>query len=400
MIRKNGYNFTQDYQLPYHPLININNNLQYPLIDLTFFYLQRYFHEQIITYQFVNKIMQSKVSDIKNRPSPLLTQIFNQFKDYFLLRSTGLLLCQTDISNDDQLIINRITQTIIRTYLLINRETTQLNPSFEIFLSTIILKRSWNYLFYLLKSEHLDNQWTDTLSTLLQTNQINQHNQYLQYCHKIQFTLSINNTSSIFPHLHQPYQQLRNILADCINQNLDEQRWKLLLDWIQTKLNPNTPSNLQLNEIKVMLLLNIYYDYYSNNQLTSLNTLLPIIENTLQPLPEELRVFRAFLYPEKYIIGYSQRHDNEEINFLNQLFSVDCKDEDELCIRHCLVNLLAMILMGNKQSFLWTFAFNPLALQNTFGKLSHLIKLNIYFLFSIRFWFNSTSNNSNKRCSL
>ncbi|CAF2853244.1 unnamed protein product [Rotaria sp. Silwood2] len=28
---------------------------------------------------------------------------------------------------------------------------------------------------------------------------------------------------------------------------------------------------------------------------------------------------------------------------------------------------MAMILMGGKQSFLWTFAFHPLTLQNTFG---------------------------------
>ncbi|CAF4450175.1 unnamed protein product, partial [Rotaria sp. Silwood2] len=34
---------------------------------------------------------------------------------------------------------------------------------------------------------------------------------------------------------------------------------------------------------------------------------------------------------------------------------------------HMLVNLMAMILLGGEKSFLWTFMFQPLTLQNTFG---------------------------------
>jgi hypothetical protein len=33
-----------------------------------------------------------------------------------------------------------------------------------------------------------------------------------------------------------------------------------------------------------------------------------------------------------------------------------------------MVNLMALILLGGQQSFLWTFAFEPLSLKNTFGK--------------------------------
>ncbi|CAF1685278.1 unnamed protein product, partial [Adineta ricciae] len=167
--------------------------------------------------------------------------------------------------------------------------------------------------------------------------------------------LSINQPSSIFPQFHQIYNELKTNLTNCINNN---QQWNILSDWIQLQQNPNR------TEIKVMLLLNIYYDYYCTNQLASLNTLLPFIENTLEPLPEEMRVFRALLQPEQHMIGYSR---NQEENFLNHLFRVDCKDEDELPIRHSLVNLMAMILLGGKQNFLWTFTFQPLTLQNTFG---------------------------------
>ena len=40
-----------------------------------------------------------------------------------------------------------------------------------------------------------------------------------------------------------------------------------------------------------MLLLNIYYDYYCNNKLALISSLLEIIENVLQLSSEEFRVF-------------------------------------------------------------------------------------------------------------
>jgi hypothetical protein len=45
-----------------------------------------------------------------------------------------------------------------------------------------------------------------------------------------------------------------------------------------------------------------------------------------------------------------------------------------------LVNLMAMILLGGKQSFLWTFVFEPSTLQNTFGEFSFL---SIHFKFCL-----------------
>jgi hypothetical protein len=369
----------EGYQLPYHPSIIMNNNQRVPLFDLFFFYLERCFNDQMIKCEFVTKIMQSVLQNTRQRHPAIVADIFKKLKTYFLLRSTALLLCETNISPDDQRSINRILQSIISMYLSINRDATQLSEHLHIFLSTIVSKRSWNFLFNLLKSDpiqRLNTQWATTLCNLLETRQIGYHNEQLQLCHQIQFTLSINNTSSIFPKLHQSYEQLKNIIHNCVRENV----WKNLSDWIELQLNTNPPV-LDLKEIKVMLLLNIYYDYYCNNQLVSVSTLLPLIENVLQPLPEELRVFRAFLQPEQFMIGYPRRNDNVETNFLNNLFTLDCKDEDELCIRHSLVNLLAMILMGNKQNFLWTFTFQPSTLQNTYGNFRYFIgeKSIVYF---------------------
>ncbi|CAF1548130.1 unnamed protein product [Didymodactylos carnosus] len=91
------------------------------------------------------------------------------------------------------------------------------------------------------------------------------------------------------------------------------------------------------------------------------------VEGLLQLDSDEIRVFRALLEPEQYMIGYPKVNNNDEPNALNNLFKLDCKDDDELCIRHTLVNLMAMIILGGKNNFLWTFAFSPLTLQNTFG---------------------------------
>ncbi|CAF2053256.1 unnamed protein product, partial [Rotaria magnacalcarata] len=363
-------NVFNEYQLPYHPsIITDDNNQRQPLIDLFFFYVQRYFHDETIKCNFVNKIMQANLPNTKIKYPKLATEIFKKLKDYFLVRLTALLLCQTDVSPDDQRIISRITMAIINGYLLIDRTAIQLTQHLQIFLSTIISKRSWSYLFNLLKSDHiqrLNSQWANTLCGLLEMTKTTENNKYIQLCHKIHFTLSSNNASSMFPKLHQAYEQLKGIVRECAKENVVEERWKKLSDWVQLQQNMNPPM-LDLKEIKIMLLLNIYYDYYCNNQLESLNTLIVFIESTLEPSPEELLVFRVMLQPEHFMIGYPRRNENIENNFLNNLFKLDCQHEDELCIRHSLVNLIAMIFMGGKQSFLWTFAFNPLKLQNTFG---------------------------------
>ncbi|CAF3741336.1 unnamed protein product, partial [Rotaria sp. Silwood1] len=157
-------------------------------------------------------------------------------------------------------------------------------------------------------------------------------------------------------------------MDQCVKNNNVEQRWIPLTDWIQLNLNSNL-SIINAIEIKVMLLLNIYYDYYCNDQLKSLDYLLTIIENTLQPSNEERQVFRILLQPEQNMIGYTRENNHRDKNYLNDLFKVDCQDDDELPIRHILVNLLAMILLGGKENILWTFVFEPLRLLETFENL-------------------------------
>lgn len=95
---------------------------------------------------------------------------------------------------------------------------------------------------------------------------------------------------------------------------------------------------------------------------------LEVIEQSLQQSSEEVRVFRVSLQPERYLIGYPEENNQIDENQLNRLFQLDLTDDDELPIRHLLVKLLAMILLGGKRSFLWTFAFEPLQLTNIYGK--------------------------------
>ena len=359
----------QYYQLPYHPSVITNDNKKQTLIDLFFFHLRRLVNDEIIKCELINKILLATLPTINDRRLvPSAEIIFKQLKDYFLLQATALILCQTDFDKLDQQRIDRIITAIINGYLLIEPEPVKLSKNCELFLSIIITKRSWNYLLNLLKSERLQRlnaPWANTIHNLLELKQTIQRNKYLQLCHQLQFTLTINNTSSIFPTLHQPYNELNKIVDECVK---NKQRWKDLSDWIQLKSNSDPPV-VNLTEIKVMLLLNIYYNYYCNNQLASLDNLLTVIENTLQPLPEELRVFRAFLQPEQYMIGYPRGDNNADTNYLNNLFKLDCQEEEELNIRHSLVNLLAMIILGGKQGFLWTFTFETLKLEHTHGKI-------------------------------
>jgi hypothetical protein len=361
----------QNYQIPYHPSVITGENQKQILFDLFFFHLKRYANDEIINCQLIHKILMATLPPINDRRVvPMAEIFFKQLKDYFSIQLTALLFCAKDLSNHEPQRINQITNTIIGKYLSIDPQLIQLNKHLEFFLSIIITKRSWNFLLNLLKSEHfqrINAQWSNTLYTVLEIKHNSQRNKYLQLCHQLQFTLTTNKTLSIFPKLHQPYEQLSKLIDQCVKTNDDQQRWKPFSDWIQLQLTSNPPI-VNLTEIKVMLLLNIYYDYYCNNQLGSLNSLLIVIETTLQPSPEELRVFRVFLQPEQYMIGYPQINNNVDKNYLNNLFKLDCKDDDELGIRHALVNLLAMILLSGKQNFLWTFTFEALKLQSTFGK--------------------------------
>ncbi|CAF1245410.1 unnamed protein product, partial [Rotaria sordida] len=364
----------QNYKIPYHPSILSNNNdlqLRPIVFDLYFFHLQHQIVNETITTNLINKGILLRLPKIHNRNlKSIVEYIFKQLKDYFLVRMTALLLCEINMNvyilND----VNSIISTIINEYLSIDQQSIKFNDYLQLFLSTIISQKSWNFLLNLLKSEifqYLNNEWSTTLYCLLELKQIQKQNKYLQLCHQIQFTISSKNDSSIFPELHKPYEELREILDTCIKNNTNENQWQLLLDWIELKLNSNS-IELQLKEIKVMLLLNIYYEYYCNNQLSSINTLLEFIENYLELSSEELRLFRIFIKPEEFLIGYSiENTNNVDRNFLNDIFKLDCTDEFELSLRHMLVNLIAMILLGGEQSFLWTFTFRPLTLQNTYG---------------------------------
>ncbi|CAF1430588.1 unnamed protein product, partial [Rotaria sordida] len=372
----------QDYQLLYHPSIVSNNNNELkrqPLLDLLFFHIKRFCNDVTNSGKLVHKTICLDQPAIKGKHHISVGQnIFTQLKNYFLLRSIALLLCETDLDEYSQDIINDVMPKVIKNYLSINQEDDKLNNHLQLFVSTIISKYSWNFLLNLLKSDRiqiLDSQWATSLSNILELKQISQTNNNLHLCHKIQFTISpYNDISSIFPDLHQSYDELSIIFDRCIKDDIQEQRWITLSNWIQCKLNIDEQSNLKRNEIKAMILLKIYYDYYCNNQLALVDTLLDIIENMLELSSDELRIFRAIFKPEQFMIGYpnnnNNNNNNEDSNFLNSLFKLDYKVDDEvwkLSIRHLLVNLMAMILMEGQQSFLWTFALQPLTLEHTFG---------------------------------
>ena len=361
----------ENYQIPYHPSAlpaDHDFDTRPILLDLYFFHLRRQMTNETITWALLKKGMLLKVPPIKNNPlKPFVENLFKQLKDYFRLKMIALLLCETNTNDYD----TRTLSTIVTELLSIDQQPIKLHDHLQLFLSMIITKQSWNYLLNLLKSEiiqNLNNGWANTLHDMLKLKQRQNQNKFLQIYHQVDFALAADNHSSIFPKLHQPYEELRVIIHTCVQSNVRRDQWKPLSDWIELQLDADLVE-LQSNEIKVIILLIIYYEYYCNNQLSSIHTLLPIIENNLQLCPEELQVFRVLIQPEQYMIGYPQGNNNHgDNNLLNNMFHLDCKDEFELTLRHMLVNLMAMILLGGKQSFLWTFVFQPAALQNTFGK--------------------------------
>ncbi|CAM4874703.1 unnamed protein product [Rotaria socialis] len=360
----------ENYQIPYHPSVITDVNQNHMIIDLFFFHLRRLVNDEKIQTELINKILLSSLPKINNTQRiSIAEKVYKQLKEYFLLQTTALLLCQPDLNTQDQQRINSILMTVINQYLTFVTPVVQLSRCIEHFFSIIITKRSWHFLLDILKSDRiqrLNSEWANTLHDLLELKHNTQRNKYLHYGDQLQFTLTTDTTSSIFPTLHQPYDELNILVNQCVTDNNVEQRWIPLTNWIQLKLNSNPPI-VSAIEIKVMLLLNIYYNYYCNAQLNLLGNLLTIIENILQPSDEEKLVFRVFLNPEENMIGYPREDNAQHRNYLNDLFKIDCQDEEQLPIRHTLVNLLAMILLGGKQNTLWTFTFEPLKLETTYG---------------------------------
>ena len=350
-----------NYQIPSHPsLVASNDETKAPLLDLYFFYLRAQLNNEAISPSLLNKGMLFKPPKTNNTALVSLTkQLFEQLRSYFLVTMLASLLCQRDMNRGQQHDIFLILSTMVKELLAIEPGTVGLSAHLQLFLSTIISKQSWHYLFEFLAStpvQQLDRSWSNTLSRLLELNQTITQNRYLQLAQQIQFTLPIQDrSSSAFPSLHQPYEELRHLIRACV-----EETWQPLVDWIQAK-----SSVIPMNELKAMILLNIYYDYYCADRLASIETLGQTLESLLRLSPEERRVFRALMDPERCMIGYG---DEEESNALNDVFKLDCHDDFELSLRHLLVNLMAMILLGGKQSFLWTTAFDPLKLCKTFGK--------------------------------
>lgn len=360
----------ENYSLPYHPSLVTDGSTPALLLDLFFSQLKRLMNNELPRSKFINRIIQSTPPTI-DLPQLRLSvkNVFQQIQDYFLVQLTALLFCQSDRSDEDRADVNRILLYVIEKYLSIQTDAVKLSEPLQNFLSTIVSKCSWNHLLKILKSydvKQQNQQWSVILCRFFENGQATiEKKSSLLIDYQLQLTLPIDNELSIFPHLQQTYTELKKIIDQCLNENNDDQRWKTLTDWISFNLQEN-PAKLQLTDIKVMVLLNIYYDYFCQDQLQLIQSLLPIIERDLDLLVEERLVFRAIIQPELYMIGYP-RNEQDERNTLNHFFTSRCRNEDELRIRHCLVNLMAMILLGGKQSFLWSFAFQPLSLPHSHG---------------------------------
>lgn len=361
----------QNYQIPYHPCVLEQHQDKRPiLLDLFFFHIDHHFHENAINLEQIEEWMVLKAPRTKNPEIDSYIQVIcKQLKDYFLVCSTALYLCETKLADANFEAFSERLRSVINTYLLIDPSTLQLSAHLNLFLSKIISRRSWKFLVDLLKSDPiqmLNSTWSNILYSHLELKLAQKSSKSLQASHQLQFALSSDHHAlSIFPDLHQSYFEMNEIIFACLSKDTETQ-WNPLCDWIQLRLNTDSAASERTN-IKVMLLLNIYYNYYCNNELQVLNRLFEVIERMLEPMAEEILVFRSLLEPEKYMNGYCRENTDIDFNHLNDSFRLDCDAPDELCIRHLLVNLMAMIIKGGTESFLWTFAFQPTSIEHTYG---------------------------------
>ncbi|CAF1180202.1 unnamed protein product, partial [Adineta ricciae] len=355
------------YEILFHPSMKTNDQ-KIILFDLYFFHLRALLKHQNIILAFLNKGMLLRLSNIQTKEKKNLAEsLFKQLKNYFLSIIMALLLIDIESNENDENDILKAFSCLIDDLFSINPTMECLPDYLKLFLSTIISKKSWDYLFNLLRSEKLrmiNKDWTTVLYRLLHLNETNDQSTNLHLSHQIQFTFSTNaNKSSSFPDLHQPYETLRILMKTSIENNTGEDVWQEVIHWMQNQVDCESPE-MSVNQLKSMLFLNIYYDYYCTNQLESVRAFVDVLQELSFFSEEEFTVFRALVNPEQYIIGY---HSPDNANSINKLFQINCQTSFELSLRHLLVNLMAMILLGDEKSFLWTFAFDPLSLEHTYG---------------------------------
>ncbi|CAF0853978.1 unnamed protein product [Adineta steineri] len=133
----------ENYQLPYHSSAIADDNADHIIIDLFFFYLRRLANNAIIQPALINKILLSRLSKINNANRiPIAEKIFNQLKEFFILQTTALLLCQTNLDQHDQQTINHILTAVINQYLRIEVPVIQLSNYVQFFCSIITTKQS------------------------------------------------------------------------------------------------------------------------------------------------------------------------------------------------------------------------------------------------------------------
>ncbi|CAF1176839.1 unnamed protein product [Adineta ricciae] len=361
-------NHPEQYRIPFHPSVNQPENPRIPMFDLYFYHLRSQMTDDIVTPTFLNKGLLRTLPTIRREETRLIANnLFNELKNYFLSIMIALLLCNPNLTEAQEPDVRHKMSTLTRSILSIDNATTRLSDPLQLFLSTIISKQSWSYLLNVLESdrlEQIDENWRSILHRLLQVDQARHRSPHLRLSHQIQFTYSHEiSDSPMFSEMNQRYVRLREVIDTCVRNQTDENRWELFDSHMRNQIH-STSTDLEKNKYKSILLLIIYYDYYCTNRLESIRALMNTIPDLLSLLEEEKLVFRALLDPEQFIVGY---HDEVEKNSLNEIFNLNCSTEFELALRHLMVNLMAMILLAGPQSFLWTFAFQPKRLENTYG---------------------------------
>ncbi|CAE7487206.1 unnamed protein product [Symbiodinium necroappetens] len=118
--------------------------------------------------------------------------------------------------------------------------------------------------------------------------------------------------------------------------------------------------------VKTMLILLVYHGYYTLEANASLHMMLewlPKLAQALDMSDEERHIFACLIDPAGYQPGYNLQ------NSVAQMFQLDCNDQLQVQVRHCLVNGLACCLsmQGDRRYHFWQHVVDPGSLHGTYG---------------------------------
>ncbi|OLP95635.1 hypothetical protein AK812_SmicGene22228 [Symbiodinium microadriaticum] len=275
--------------------------------------------------------------------------------EFVFTKHLARLLSEDDVQVDD----------LLRQDAALLREASQLFlvAHGPVFLKEVYYQRGWQYLQELLQREDVRTAIpaVPEILRLLSQSDCHAQNSTSRWSRSASWRLALPTflflPSNSWSTAEADYGSLSSFLQDALAKPDEDLMFKACVS-LRDARGPG--------HVKTMLILLVYHGYYTLEANASLHMMLewlPKLAQALDMSDEERHIFACLIDPAGYQPGYNLQ------NSVAQMFQLDCNDQLQVQIRHCLVNGLACCLsmQGDRRYHFWQHVVDPGSLHGTYG---------------------------------